>query len=449
MVAKPTFKTVSCDGFNRHAKWIVLQVVPHFHQNNPEGAQESLDDKPLRWCMQSAVGKDVEGQSQATLHAPVKGGFVHLCNGLDPIRDGGMVPSILGMTGGLAELGRTHVDIVTITPSRNDLIEVPASLGLYGPDTDYREAVRQARVLHIHGLWQRQTRIGGRVALNSHVPYLVAAHGMAEPWAMAQKPLKKAIYLRLIERHVLRNASCLHALTRPEIKFLKEIAPQTPVAWIPNGVNLKPLENLPSREFVEAEYPQIKGKFTLLFLSRLHVKKGLDMLAQALSQTWGKQNDWHLLVAGTEDGAGQAFADQIRSLDLGQNLTMVGHVGGEKARSMWAAADAFILPSRSEGFSMAVLEALAARVPSIITTACHFPELASNQSGIVCEPEIESIAAALRTIKSEMNASDRSQMADRGRQLVEREYTWARQAARLEQVYGWVESGGSKPDFVE
>ena len=98
---------------------------------------------------------------------------------------------------------------------------------------------------------------------------------------------------------------------------------------------------------------------------------------------------------------------------------------------------------------MAVLEALAARVPSIITTACHFPELASNQSGIVCEPEIESIAAALRTIKTEMNASDRSQMADRGRQLVEREYTWARQAARLEQVYGWVESGGSKPDFVE
>ena len=116
---------------------------------------------------------------------------------------------------------------------------------------------------------------------------------------------------------------------------------------------------------------------------------------------------------------------------------------------MWAAANAFILPSRSEGFSMAVLEALAARVPAIITTACHFPELAANQAGIVCEPEIESIASALETIKTGMSETDRIQMAERGRQLVERDYTWQSQAARLEQVYQWVQSSGSRPDFVE
>lgn len=397
----------------------------------------------------AAIERTAEVKDQAFLAGPKSGGFLHLCNGLDPIRDGGMVPSILGMTGGLANLGRIPTNIVTITPSRDDLIRVPSGVGLYGPDTDYREAVRQARVVHIHGLWQRQTRIGGRVALHSNVPYLVAAHGMVEPWAMKQKSIKKAIYLRLIERHILRNASCLHALTRPEIQYLKELAPKTPVAWVPNGVDLQPLENLPARSNVELEFPQIAGKFTLLFLSRLHVKKGLDMLAQGLSKTWGSRNDWHLLVAGTEDGAGQEFAREMNSLGLIQNLTMVGHVGGEKSRSMWAAANAFILPSRSEGFSMAVLEALAARVPAIITTACHFPELAANQAGIVCEPEIESIASALETIKTGMSETDRSQMAERGRQLVERDYTWQSQAARLEQVYQWVQSSGSRPDFVE
>lgn len=380
---------------------------------------------------------------------PAEGGILHVCNGLDPVRDGGMVPSILGMTGGLAAQGNSPTNIVTVTPSRLDLLQTPENLGLYGPEVDYREAIRQAGVVHIHGLWQRQTATGGRVALRHHVPYLVAAHGMAEPWAMKQKALKKQVYLRLVERRVLRNASCLHALTRPEIEHLKKIAPRTPVAWIPNGVNLNPLDHLPQRNEVEIQFPQIKGKFTLLFLSRLHVKKGLDMLAEALKKTWGGRDDWHLLVAGTEDGAGQAFARQMEELGLSGNLTMVGHVGGEKARAMWAAADAFILPSRSEGFSMAVLEALAARVPAIITSACHFPELAQKNAGLVCEPEIDSIAAALQTIKNEMSEADRASMAARGRVLVEQDYTWASQAARLEQVYNWVRTGGARPDFVE
>jgi glycosyltransferase involved in cell wall biosynthesis len=380
---------------------------------------------------------------------PVDQGVVHLCNGLDPIRDGGMVPSILGMAGALAEIGEMPTSIVTTTPSRLDLLQIPDFLPVFGPETDFREAVKKAGAVHIHGLWQMQSRIGSRVARQNAVPYVVAAHGMAEPWALQQKALKKKIYMALVERRVLRNAACLHALTRPEVGFLKAIAPQTPIAWIPNGVNLKPLEHLPDRTEVEAVYPQIKGKFTLLFLSRLHVKKGLDMLAEALSEAWGKADDWHLLLAGTEDGAGQAFVKQMNELGLGDHLTAVGHVSGEKARLMWAGADAFILPSRSEGFSMSVLESLAARVPAIITTACHFPELAEAAAGIVCEPDVKSIGEALHLMKNEFSAEDRRQIAECGRELVEDRYTWESQARRLLQVYRWIEKGSAKPDFVE
>ena len=86
-------------------------------------------------------------------------GWLHLCNGLDPVRDGGMVPSILGMTGALSRLGG-DVTIVMPTASRLDFLPVETLLTLKGPDTDLEAAVRAAEVVHLHGLWQGHTRRG-------------------------------------------------------------------------------------------------------------------------------------------------------------------------------------------------------------------------------------------------------------------------------------------------
>src|SRR3954468_8391536 len=88
-------------------------------------------------------------------------GWLHLCNGLDPIRDGGMVPSILGMTGALAR-GGNPVTIVTPTQSRLGTLPLPPSVNLRGPETDLEAVVRRAEVVHMHGLWQAQTRLGAR-----------------------------------------------------------------------------------------------------------------------------------------------------------------------------------------------------------------------------------------------------------------------------------------------
>src|SRR5262245_1069297 len=96
---------------------------------------------------------------------------VHLCNGLDPKRDGGMVPSILGMTGALGRLGR-EVRIVTPTPSRLAPGAMPPGVPLYGSETDFEQQARSAGVLHLHGLWQAQTRRGSRVARAGRIPYV-------------------------------------------------------------------------------------------------------------------------------------------------------------------------------------------------------------------------------------------------------------------------------------
>jgi glycosyltransferase involved in cell wall biosynthesis len=128
-------------------------------------------------------------------------------------------------------------------------------------------------------------------------------------------------------------------------------------------------------------------------------------------------------------------------------MTYLGHVADERARQVWAASDAFILPSYSEGFSMAVLEALACRVPSLITTACHFPELAASEGAVVVTPDADSVTRGLRELL-ERSPGERAQLGRIGRQLVEMDYTWTRQAQRLAAVYGWLSGGGAPPEPV-
>ncbi len=374
------------------------------------------------------------------------GRCLHLCNGLDRVRDGGMVPSILGMTGALSRL-QGGVTILTPTPSRLDETGFVEGLTIKGPETSLEETVRAAEVVHMHGLWQIQTRRGARAARAARVPYLVAAHGMADPWALRHKQWKKRIYLALIERKNLRRASCLHALSRPEIMHFRGIAPWTPVCFVPNGVDLAPFDNLPARSVLEAEHPEIRGKFVLAFFGRAHVKKGLDLLAGALGRIVPDHPELHLVVAGNDDGAWAPFRDRMAELDLSDRMTYLGHVSGERARQVWGAADAFVLPSLSEGFSIAVLEALACRLPCLITTACNFPELAAAGGCIEVYPDVDAVGQGLRDLL-ERTPAERASIGQVGRRLIEDQYTWDRQAARLASVYEWLRAGGPAPESV-
>jgi glycosyltransferase involved in cell wall biosynthesis len=386
------------------------------------------------------------GQNSSSRTAATEG-WLHLCNGLDPVRDGGMVPSILGMTGALARLGSGRVAIVTPTPSRLGDTAVPPGLSLHGPDEDLEAAVCGAEVVHMHGLWQGHTRRGARAARRAGVPYLIAAHGMAEPWALRHKAWKKRVYTTLVEGKHLRRAACLHALSRPEVGHLRALAPNAPVCFVPNGVDLEPFESLPDRSVLENEFPELAGKFVLLFFGRLHAKKGLDLLADALAAVSGRNPEVHVLLAGNDDGALGPFLDRCEALGLSRRVTRVGHVSGERARQVWGAADAFILPSYSEGFSMAILEALACRLPAVVTTACHFPELDAAGGGIVVAPTAEGVMSGLRSLL-ERSPAERAEFGRRGRALVERHYTWEQQARRLASVYRWLSGGGPAPEGV-
>jgi glycosyltransferase involved in cell wall biosynthesis len=138
----------------------------------------------------------------------------------------------------------------------------------------------------------------------------------------------------------------------------------------------------------------------------------------------------------------------MEGFGLAGRMTYLGHVSDEHARQAWAASDAFVLPSYSEGFSMAILEALACGLPCLITTACHFPELAAAGGAVVVGPTADEVTRGLRDLL-ERGPEERAELARIGRGLVEREYTWDRQARRLAAIYGWLAGGGPPPDRVE
>jgi glycosyltransferase involved in cell wall biosynthesis len=392
------------------------------------------------------IVRDAFVRTSSLTQSSTAAGCVHLCNGLDPVRDGGMVPSIIGMTGALGRLCG-GVTIVTPTPSRLDTASLPACLTLKGPETNLEASVRGANVVHLHGLWQAHTRRGAVAARKACVPYLIAAHGMAEPWALRHKRWKKRAYLALAETRNLRRASCLHALSRPEIGHLRRLAPETPICFIPNGVNPTHFDGLPSRSMLEKQCPELIGKFVLLFFARVHVKKGLDLLAEALKRIAPTRPELHLVIAGIDDGALKPFCSRMAELGLSRMLTYVGYVAGLRARQVWAAADAFILPSYSEGFSMAILEAMACRLPCLITTACHFPEATASHAAIEVTPNIDAITRGLHELL-ERSSDELTLLGKTGRQLIESHYTWEHQAKRLAAVYEWLVSGGPPPDAV-
>ncbi len=376
-----------------------------------------------------------------------RAGWLHLCNGLDPTRDGGMVPSILGFTAALAQTSRQKVTLVAHTPTRRDLVASDFRVSHFDSEARLERWIERAELVHMHGLWQKQTRAGAPAARRARTPYLIAAHGMADPWALRHKKWKKRLYRLAVEDRNLKYASCLHALAQPEVDALRRVAPRTPIALVPNGVDPSPFDSLPARSCLFDTAPHLAGRFCLLFFGRLHAKKGLDILAEALIRLARDYPTLHLLLAGRDDGARGPFLRRMQESGLSDRVSDLGHVAGESARHVWAAADAFVLPSYSEGFSMAVLEAMAARRPVVASTACNFPELNTHDAGVVIEPTAESLITGLRSLL-ERTPDERAALGLRGRALVEQRYTWQKMGEQLADVYRWILAGGAPPEVL-
>lgn len=344
----------------------------------------------------------------------------------------------------------------------------PKAFG-YSPSLASSVRSIQADILHLHTLWMYPSCLANSWKNTFDRPYVVTPNGMLEPWALSNSSLKKRIASFFYEKRMLAGAACLQANTRKEADDFRNFGLHNPIAIIPNGVDL------PDHE---SSKPEKEGRSkTLLFLGRLHPKKGLVNLLRAWAlhlhsdDRASEPHDWQLVIAGWDQGGHEAELKAIcaqlgirhASVPVGEFLTegpqchnsigsstvaFVGPAFGEQKISLLSQADAFVLPSFSEGLPMSILEAWSYGLPVLMTDHCNLPVGFSREAAIRIETDPDSIAAGLDVLTN-ATVDERCAMGASGRQLVEEQFTWQQVAEQMKAVYEWVLGRREIPDCVE
>lgn len=295
-------------------------------------------------------------------------------------------------------------------------------------------------LVHVHGLWRYPQWVATRLARRFNIPYIVSPHGMCEPFEMARKAWKKKIYLNLVGRQTLRTAAAIHAITNAEKDHCKQLQTCSYIRVIPNGVDIEPpLSNQLMERYLPQEVALIPSQNpVLLFMGRLHPKKGLDILIPAFTQLLQRHPGVWLVLAGPDPvGYQRELIELASSFQVQNRVLFPGMVTGLHKQALLQRADLFTLPSYSEGFSVAVLEALAAAKPVVISKTCYFNEVLSAGCGRVVDNSVSQLAQALSDLL-DLDSPTRSLIGQRGRELVEQMYTWSSIAHQMHDLYGEV-----------
>jgi poly(glycerol-phosphate) alpha-glucosyltransferase len=303
-------------------------------------------------------------------------------------------------------------------------------------------------LVNTHGLWMYPSAACVSWARRTQRPHVVSVQGMLEPWALRRSRWKKGIARVLYECTHLRTAACLQVNSLAEAAHIKEIGLRRPIAVIVNGVDLQPAAAGPPPWHSRLEM----GCNVLLFLGRLHPKKGLVPLLHAWAWLRHSENqrmrNWMLVIAGwDQDSHEEKLKTLAQSLRIDDAVCFIGPQFAAAKHAAFAHAAAFVLPSQSEGLPMAVLEAMAHALPVIITPGCNMHEAVRAGAGLAITTEPENMAEALASL-FDMTDAERRAMGARGRRLVADRFTWSRVAEEMRSVYDWILGGGQPPSCV-
>jgi glycosyltransferase involved in cell wall biosynthesis len=355
----------------------------------------------------------------------------HVVSSLDPSLGG---PPVVASRLAAAQAGLGHDVAIVSHDAPDKRAEIDRAMHGIPDAARVKRADRlttDAQIYHLHGVWESLIRRSATIARRLNKPYVITPHGMLDPWALKQKALKKRIALMLGYRSMLNHAVFLHALNRDEQTLLAPLKLRCPTEVIPNGVFLSEIDQPDAGESIE---PTNAGdKPFILFLSRLHYKKGLDYLADAFAGVHKEFPDVKLVVAGPDGGERQPFEQRVADLDLTENVQVIGPVYGRGKYDLMRKAACFCLPSRQEGFSVAILESLACRTPVVISENCHFPEVSEAGAGKVVPLQAARVAEALVEMLRDPHTLRR--MGDAGRNLIEQRFTWPKVAEQSISAY--------------
>jgi glycosyltransferase involved in cell wall biosynthesis len=296
-------------------------------------------------------------------------------------------------------------------------------------------------VLHDHGLWLPRNGISAVVSDQLNAPLVISTRGMLEPWAFNHGRLRKRIAWSIYQKNWLEKADLLHATSYAEAVHLHALGIMKPIVVIPNGTVLPDLSEKAGKDLK-------KSKKQLLFLSRIHPKKGLLQLIKAFHEV--DPEKWELIIAGYDEGGYQKIIEkEVNNRSLAGKVIFFGPVDNQGKWKLYQNADLFVLPSYSENFGIVVVEALASGLPVITTKGTPWQNLEEYDCGWWVEAEVEELKQALAEAFS-LNPETRIEMGRRGRELAKNNYSWEAIGTKMKGAYEWLlgNNAGLSRDIV-
>ena len=377
---------------------------------------------------------------------------VHVCAYFAPaFVYGGPPRSVLGLCRALRDAG---VDVRVVTTTANgdcELGDAVVAQGQYQgipvrycerawPRSIFRapslqavvaDQLRDADLLHIHGLWNATVWSAAAAARAVRKPYVLSPRGMLTPAALAHDHWRKRLAYPLTDRRVVHGAARLHATSPTEFDELNRMAEAGRAVYVPNGVELP--------TGMDADSASVRRRFHLpptgpliVFLGRIHPIKRLDLLAAAFERVLAANPSAHLVIAGPDEEGHRAVVIPLFGR-FGASVTWTGRVDDEGKRQLLGEAAVLVMCSNSESFGMSVAEAMAAGTPVVVTRTCPWPEVASHGAGLWVEQTPAAIAAGLNAVLSDSAAAE--EMGRRGRLLIASRYSWSHAAKALIREY--------------
>ncbi|WP_421892761.1 glycosyltransferase [Marinoscillum sp.] len=346
----------------------------------------------------------------------------HLLQSIDARTGGGLVGSCLELASAQREIGVNSQVISTtcgeLRHSTDHLIIAPRKFHtpiLYAEGLfKHLKSIDRTDMIHNHGLYMYTSWLATKLKKTRDIRMMVHVHGMMEPWILRRSKLKKAIVNLLFENYKYKNAEYWRALTHKEADQIRGFGVNGKIIIAPNGIDLEPIDS-----FLENLKKVPVEKKTILFLGRLHEKKGLvPFLKTWLSLPLSIRRQWQLKIAGPDDGA---LSELFNLKGTNDGVEFLGPVTGQRKFEVLEQCDLFVLPSFSEGFSMALLEACAFSKPIILTDQCNFSE--AFEFGGMRLSEVDFWKNELIEILS----TKPEELGQRGaslRSLVEQKYLW-------------------------
>lgn len=297
-----------------------------------------------------------------------------------------------------------------------------------------KPAIAQADVVHLHSLYLFTNLVTGYWCRHFQKPYIMRPHGTLDPFLFNRHRGRKMLMEHLFEHRNLQNAAGIHFTTEEEKELASPHTFQRQGFVIPNGINLSDFAQLPSPGEFSELYPETRGKRCILFLSRLNFKKGLDLLIPAFIDIAREHPDIHLIVAGPDDeGLGEQARQQLCHAKMLNRATFPGMLEGHKKLTAFAAAQFFVLPSYSENFGIAVVEAMACGLPVIISDKVNiWREVQRANAGIIVPCRIPELVSAMKKM---LHSDNLTEIGQNGKTFAAHEFDWNAIGSRLAKMY--------------